>query len=269
MLQEGKFLQKYQGEVVFDLSEVISKSIGVLYSTGYMASAFVVNTPNNLKTTDGSEVKALLLTAAHVFSNLLLDEQEPIEWFFSLAPDYTKEVNQPEYTSFKVHHVFAHLPFKSSKPQIDPITDNHYMLPDDVDIIMIIENDPMTIQRVKGNDLEALKYAKLPQEQKPHQVSDCFIIGYPSRLVEANRDLWAPLILSKRIDLELSFTKDFYSLTSQRSFASGHLIGRNETCAAITCSTWSGMSGGPLCQLSEDKKSLTFYGIYNGSEVHV
>jgi len=46
----------------------------------------------------------------------------------------------------------------------------------------------------------------------------------------------------------------------------GNILDSNTTCAAIDCSTWTGMSGRPICVLSTDEQSLVFCGVYNGSD---
>ena len=181
--------------------------------------------------------------------------------FFSLSPSIS-ELNQ--YSIFKVTRILKYFPFEDGerfKDQIDPMTKNKYFFPNDVDIFGIVEQSLETVIRAQGNTFKNLKFANIQIADK----QECFLVGYQGEVNNYNLDIAAPIttVNSNLVNLIPNF-----SSIPTRKFSPGQILASNETCFAVSCSSWMGMSGGPLCLLkkkNDGKKKLYFCGIYNGS----
>lgn len=255
---EGDFLNEFPQQRHQNISEIFSTSIGsLLRGEAPCGTAFVVNIPSFKVEFDGKAVKAFLLTAAHVFENPLEIEHND-NMLFTLAPKITQDILLT-YTTFQVKRILKNIPFSSGKPQSDPITKYPYMFPDDVELLAILEGDSGTTLRTQGNKLNALPY----RPANPNH-PEYFLIGYPGLLPPKNLATWVP-ILAKRQDLEPQVSTMTERHEIKKLFAPGRLKKMNESCLAISCSGFSGMSGGPVCFQDGNDGEVFFCGLYNGS----
>jgi len=267
------FHQISQQKFQLDFTDHFEKSVGCLCRKvrshfEHLATAFIVKyipQPSNLLLADGSRrpIKLLLLTAAHVYSSPFSDEEIQDGVFFTLSPTLS-DPTFATYSKFRVKRLFTFEPFRTEDPQIDPITHHEFMLPQDVELLAVLETDPQHELRVNDNHFSPLEFQALDHHNPPKQ--SCVIVGYPAKLHKKHIDIWAPII-GRDLDLQMTAENICESQSSEvmRVFSSGEVIDANKTCMAVTCSTWAGMCGGPICILSKDGKSLKFCGVYNGS----
>ena len=264
-MQEETFHQESINKFGQDFTESLKKTVGCLVAdstTGWLqiGTAFIVKVPEaNTLSFEDSKIKALLLTSAHVFTKPFSISGDCPELHFTLAPNL-RPATLDSYSKYKIRKLFQFEPFQSNS-FIDPESKTPFMMPDDVEIIAIMENDPDHKMKTLGNEFIALEYNhKIEDEKLP-----VLVVGYPGAFTRATTEQFAPII-SNQLQLA-NEANDLRSklLAGFRVFSIGEILGYNDTCIAFTSSTWQGMSGGPLCVYSEEKKKLCFCGVYAGS----
>ena len=213
---------------------------------------------------DNSRVKALLVTAAHVYSSPLSSQDLTGDIFFTLSPSL-EDATLDTYSKFRVERLLA---FDSSagEPQIDPLLGYQYMVPQDIELLAVLEEDPGHQVAANGNDFRPLEHQSLAALNRRGAGLACIIVGYPGRLTDDYPKLWAPIIgRNSQLQGPAKDVGHAQLRDPTRAFSRGEIIRANDTCVAVNCSTWQGMSGSPICILSNDRRRLDYCGVYNGS----
>lgn len=235
-----------------------------LYASAFVVKHFPAN--SHVQLPDASRVKALLLTAGHVFTSPFSTDGALVDLFFTLSPT-PKAPDINNYSKFRVQRIFQFDLFQGQQ-QDDPLLNYPFMLPEDVELLAILENDQNHIPGLVANIdvFEELEFEAW-NESRTGELRNCVVVGYPSAL-EKKRDfvsLWAPAAFDNP-----GRTQQVAALIppngTQRVFSVGTVRGSNANCIAVSSSTWAGMSGGPICVRSENRPDrLVFCGVYNGS----
>ena len=267
LFTSNEFAAKFQS-IKGEMLSTIENSVGCIMTkenNGFQhhATGFIVSNPLNETFFNNEKIKFCVLTAAHVSLNPFNPEPAQ-DLYFTLCPDLSLIST---YSVLKLNPVFEFKPHSGDIGFEDPQTHSQILLPDDVDLFVVFETDPENEIRSNGIFYQELHYKSHKEAQFYDDKLNCVLSGYPGQIPKKNVALGAPIIgkdlkLGQLIDPALN--KQF----AKKKIAPGSICNFNDHLISISCSSWAGMSGGPLCIVAlneHHEKQIFFTGVYNGS----